>query len=164
MTPRTEICQIPLSIGFPRQEYWCGLLFPFFSRGYSGPRDWNCIPCIGRQILYHWATREAQCKYLSPNLLESKSISIFWTTKSFQVAQLVKNRSTHSGAEGNSVWSSGQEDPLEMATHSSILAETIPRSLTGYRPWGWVGHDWACKWKKKKKKTSIFCINLPGQL
>ena len=30
------------------------------SRGSSRPRDWTCISCIGRQILYHWATREAQ--------------------------------------------------------------------------------------------------------
>ena len=22
-------------------------------------RDWTCVSCIGRQILYHWATREA---------------------------------------------------------------------------------------------------------
>ena len=26
------------------------------SRGSSQPRDWTCISCIGRQILYHWAT------------------------------------------------------------------------------------------------------------
>ena len=32
----------------------------FFSRGYSQSRDWNCISCIGRWVLYHWATREAQ--------------------------------------------------------------------------------------------------------
>ena len=28
-----------------------------FSRGSSHPRDWThvcCVPCIGRQILYHW--------------------------------------------------------------------------------------------------------------
>ena len=25
-----------------------------FSRGSSQPRDWTCISCIGRQILYHW--------------------------------------------------------------------------------------------------------------
>ena len=31
----------------------------FFSRGSSQPRDWTHISCIGRQILYHWATREA---------------------------------------------------------------------------------------------------------
>ena len=30
-----------------------------FSRGYSWARDQTLISCIGRQILYHWATREA---------------------------------------------------------------------------------------------------------
>ena len=30
-----------------------------FSRGSSWPKDLTCISCIGRQILYHWATREA---------------------------------------------------------------------------------------------------------
>ena len=32
------------------------------SRGSSRPRDWtcvSCVSCIGRQVLYHWATREA---------------------------------------------------------------------------------------------------------
>ena len=28
----------------------------FFSRGSSQPRDWTCISCIGRQILYHCVT------------------------------------------------------------------------------------------------------------
>ena len=34
----------------------------FSSRGSSQPRDWicdSCVFCIGRQILYHWATWEA---------------------------------------------------------------------------------------------------------
>ena len=30
-----------------------------FSRGSSWPRDWICVSCIGRRILYHWAPREA---------------------------------------------------------------------------------------------------------
>ena len=30
-----------------------------FSRGSSQPRDQTRISCIGRQILYHWATRKA---------------------------------------------------------------------------------------------------------
>ena len=30
-----------------------------FSRGSSPPRDWTHISCIGRQILYHWATWKA---------------------------------------------------------------------------------------------------------
>ena len=33
-----------------------------FSRGSSWFRDWTWISCIGRQILYHWAIREAQEK------------------------------------------------------------------------------------------------------
>ena len=28
VTPWTVACQAPLSMGFPRQEYWNGLLFP----------------------------------------------------------------------------------------------------------------------------------------
>ena len=31
-----------------------------FSRGSSLPRDQTCISCIGRRVLYHWATREAR--------------------------------------------------------------------------------------------------------
>ena len=30
-----------------------------FSRGFSQPRDWTYISCIGRWILYHWATCRA---------------------------------------------------------------------------------------------------------
>ena len=29
------------------------------SRGSSRPRDWTCVSCTGRWILYHWATWEA---------------------------------------------------------------------------------------------------------
>jgi len=39
--------QAPLSRGLFRQEYWSGLLFSSMGG------------CIGRQILYRWATREA---------------------------------------------------------------------------------------------------------
>ena len=28
VTPWTVVCQAPLSMGFPRQEYWSGLLCP----------------------------------------------------------------------------------------------------------------------------------------
>ena len=57
-TPWTVACQAPLSVGFPRQEYWSGLPFP-------SPGDLpdpgikprlSCISCIGRQILYYCST------------------------------------------------------------------------------------------------------------
>ena len=45
-------------MGFSRQEYWNGLLFP--SPGdLSKTRDQTHFPCIGKWILHHWAT-EAQ--------------------------------------------------------------------------------------------------------
>ena len=30
------------------------------SRGSSWPRDGTCVPCTGRQVLYHWGTREVK--------------------------------------------------------------------------------------------------------
>ena len=62
VTPQTVACQAPLCMGFPRQEYWRGL--PFSSSRSSWPGDRTSIShisCSGRQILYHWATREAHC-------------------------------------------------------------------------------------------------------
>ena len=59
VTPWTEAHQAPLSMEFSRQEYWSELPFPIYSRGSSQPRTRihvSCIFCIGRQILYHWAT------------------------------------------------------------------------------------------------------------
>ena len=55
-------CQAPLSLGFPRQEYQSGLPFPS-PGGSSQCRDQNhvsYISCIGRRVLYHCATWEAQ--------------------------------------------------------------------------------------------------------
>ena len=40
--PMTVTLQAPLSMGFPRQEYWSGLHFSF-SRGSSQPRDQTFI-------------------------------------------------------------------------------------------------------------------------
>ena len=52
----TVACQVPLSMGFSKQEYWSGLqcLPPgdFFT-----PRDRTLISyvsCIGKWVLYHW--------------------------------------------------------------------------------------------------------------
>ena len=56
-------CRASLSMGFSRQEYWSQLPFP--SLGDLQPRDWTYFSCIGRWILYHWATREAPPKFCS---------------------------------------------------------------------------------------------------
>ena len=54
VTPRTVARQAPLSMGFPRQEYWSGLPFP-------PPGDLpdparaqvSYTSCFGRRVLYH---------------------------------------------------------------------------------------------------------------
>ena len=46
----------------PGKNAGVGVAIPF-SRGSSQPRVWiliSCISCVGRQIPYHWATREAR--------------------------------------------------------------------------------------------------------
>ena len=44
-----------------------------FSRRSSLLRDRTCVSCIGRQVLYHWATREAQLHLYFP-LKQKKNI------------------------------------------------------------------------------------------
>ena len=53
VTSWTVAPQAPLSMEFSGQEDWSGLPFP-------SPRNRTCVSCIGRQILYHRATWEAQ--------------------------------------------------------------------------------------------------------
>ena len=45
MTPWTKACQAPLSMGFPRQEYWSGLPFPPPGDLPNWPRDQTHISC-----------------------------------------------------------------------------------------------------------------------
>ena len=49
---------------FSRQEYWSGLPFP--SPEAPEPRGWTRVSCIGRWILYHWATWEAPGTFKQP--------------------------------------------------------------------------------------------------
>ena len=46
-----------------------------FSRGSSQPRNGTCISCIGRQILYCWATWESHCPFPQTQLSDSNAIS-----------------------------------------------------------------------------------------
>ena len=50
-TPRTVAHQVPLSIGFPRQEYWSGKPFPT-------PGDLTRVSCIAGRFFTVWDTRD----------------------------------------------------------------------------------------------------------
>ena len=54
VTPLTAACQIPLSMGFSRQEYWNGLPCPP-SGGlpHSGMEPTSFVSCLCRRVLYH---------------------------------------------------------------------------------------------------------------
>ena len=100
-TPWTVTYWAPLSMGFPRQEYWSVLLFP-------SPED---LPNPGIESL------------MSPAL--AGGIVTIAPPRASLIAQLVKNLPA---MQDTPVRFLGQEDPLEkgMATHSSILAWRIP--------------------------------------
>ena len=54
----TVACQAPLSVGFSRQEYWSGFLFP--SPGPPPDPGMEIVsPCIAGRFFTIWATREA---------------------------------------------------------------------------------------------------------
>ena len=56
VTPWIAAHQAPLSmISQARIQEWVAISF---SRGSSWPRDQTCISCLGRRILFHWATWE----------------------------------------------------------------------------------------------------------
>ena len=46
-----------------------GVVAISFSRGSFQPRDWTCLSCIGNWVLYHWATREANCMLTRANFM-----------------------------------------------------------------------------------------------
>ena len=58
-TPQTVACQAPLSIGFPMQEYWSGLPFPFPGIFLTQSWNWDLQHC--KQIFTDWATTEFGC-------------------------------------------------------------------------------------------------------
>ena len=87
--PWAIACQVPLSMGFSRQEYWCGLPFPppGISRGSSRLQGLNPHLLHCRWIFYSWATREAlpgpnldlmQQKFWDLTSLSGDS-NIFWS-------------------------------------------------------------------------------------
>ena len=73
-TSWTVACQVPLSMGFSRQEYWSGLPFPspgiFLTQG-SNPRLLLC-----RQILYILSHLESQLPLIIKTLFEARNIGV----------------------------------------------------------------------------------------
>ena len=123
---------------------WCmGLVAPWHVKS-SRTRDGTWVPCIGRQILNPWTTREALnifvylCIWLCQVLVEVHGAFLFWLEGSVVVAHKLHCSEacgyiyihTHPrGGHGNPLQYSGLENP-----HGQ-------RRLMGYSPWGCTESD-----------------------
>ena len=77
MTPSTVASQAPLSMGFPRQEYWSGLPFP-------SPGD---LPDLGIES----GSPALQADYLTTEL-PGKPVAIVIQTKNFRARHMTTKR------------------------------------------------------------------------
>ena len=80
LTPWTVAHQAPLSMGFLRQEYWSWLPFPPLGDLLDpGIKPVSGVSCIGRWILYHWATWEARRQGSVQSLSHVQLFATPWT-------------------------------------------------------------------------------------
>ena len=63
-----------------------------FSRGSSWIKDWTHISCIGRQILYHWATWEALLQGYCLILIHSLPIKLIPVSTGTSVPRFIEFR------------------------------------------------------------------------
>ena len=87
-TSRTAARQAPLSLGFPRQEYWSGL--PFLLQGIFLTQGSNLGLLHGRQILYRLSYRAFTFKSLLQH--HSLKASILWHSAFFTVHSHIHTR------------------------------------------------------------------------
>ena len=130
VTPWTAACQAPLSMGFPRQEYWSGFSASF-SRGSSQPKDRTHVSWIGRQILYPWATWEAPVSSLKVNWNEERSSKVL-------------------SSVGKNVYSWVLPPRKETWMHTVYLRSSDKKPEEGWRGIARVRKG---KWKKSKRWT-----------
>jgi len=72
VTPWAVACQVPLSMGFPSQEYWSGLPFPF-----PGDLPNTGFESIAGGFLTDWATKRAPWRSFNLKIFSCKNYIIF---------------------------------------------------------------------------------------
>ena len=119
---------------------------PFPSPGSSQPRDWTCVfyvSCFHRQILYHWATSEAQAHltvlhnlHLNPHIGKANSKVIYRCSAAWSI-------SAHNprAVQGSTVLTllhvHSWDLYLDMARQRQVL---LWREKTAKNPEGWDKH------------------------
>ena len=80
-----------------------------FSRASSQPKDWTCVSCIGRRIVYHWTLREAQVRQIRTGYIICRSHCRIWALCS-KVLRIPRwqQLSIKTSIESLHMWGSGQ--------------------------------------------------------
>ena len=123
------------------------------SRGSSWPRDWihvSCISCIGRWILYHWATREACIEAHKAYKSNHALYPCLWELALF----LVQKRETFSLTLG---FSAKKANPSEL--HSSWTSQKFRtiRVITTLITLCWCWGMWSCSCEKQPHSRALLC-------
>ena len=100
-----------------------------FSRGSSQPRDWICVSCIGRQILYHWATWEASTKLVYLSIL-SKRDHTLQRTAAEEPGDVLVRKCSISGGQWEAFLVGGAEPELRSPMESTSLWRMLSHVLS----------------------------------
>ena len=99
-----------------------------FSRGSSQPLDQSHFSYIVRQVLYHWATWQAQSiPFVS--LQNLNTVFLLWTLPGFQHLQ--------QWSELEGMWSFGSQPRLPVAPEKLLPAASVHTPLPGSDQWVW---------------------------
>ena len=136
VTPWTVALQASLSMRFSKQQV------VWISYSWRSPLwDGTHVSCIGRLILYHWATREAPCNI---------STMVIYTHLSF------RGKIVHATAAAKSFQSfPSPRDPID----GSPPGSPVPRILQA-RTLEWVSISFSNAWKWKVKVKSLSSVQL----
>ena len=159
--------QAPMSLGFPRQEYWSGL--SFLSPGdFSWPRDQTHVPCIAGGFFFnHWATRKAQpfelvSANVRPHLHHSDaSSSAFWCRRErvrHPEHQTHYPRPAHPGRGLPTTLRI--ISPVKWRSHASVGNECDFAFLSTKRLMVFIGQMWGCV---LHVTLPIICVSLSGK-
>ena len=109
-TPWTIAHQTPAVYGISQARV-LELVAVSYSTGYSWPRDWTCVSCIDRQIVYHYlpSGKPQSTLRLSEICLKSHWLFFFFFALTFGKVSLV-----------NCVWSWGASPSLLGSTHHCL--------------------------------------------
>ena len=130
--PWTASCQLPLSMGFSRQEYWSGLPFPPpGDLSDPGFKLVSLVSCTGKQVLYHLVV--SSVAQSCPTLCDPMDCS----TPGFPVHhQLPELAQTHVHRVGDAIQ---PPHPLSLllapSIYPSVANDPSPQLEPGHLPW-----------------------------